>query len=112
MGVPGLGHRRSFGGSRPQTSPPRFPVAALCQRRSGSRGRSPRRRRSQTAATAAFARSSILAARHHIRELELTEAEVHDPGIFTIGGGQGEKGLPPVMALVPAQHAAAARGVC
>jgi len=43
MGVPGLGHRRSFrllrisarqvGGSRPQTSPPRFPVAALCQRR-------------------------------------------------------------------------------
>ena len=24
MGVPGLGHWRSFGGSRPQTSPPRF----------------------------------------------------------------------------------------
>jgi hypothetical protein len=24
MGVPGLGHRRRFGGSRPQTSPPRF----------------------------------------------------------------------------------------
>jgi hypothetical protein len=24
MGVSGLGHRRSFGGSRPQTSPPRF----------------------------------------------------------------------------------------
>ena len=41
MGVPGLGHRRSFGGSPPQTSPPRFPVAALCQRH----------RRSQTAAT-------------------------------------------------------------
>jgi len=45
--VPGHGHRRSFAGSRPQTSLPRFPVAALCQRR----------RRSQTAATVAFARA-------------------------------------------------------
>jgi hypothetical protein len=24
MGVSGLGHRRSFGGSRPQSAPPRF----------------------------------------------------------------------------------------
>jgi hypothetical protein len=36
MGVPGLGHQRSFGGSRPQTSPPRFlelaaPPAALAR---------------------------------------------------------------------------------
>ena len=48
MGVPGHGHRRRLGGSSPQISPPRFSVAARCQRR----------RRSQTDATDAFERAS------------------------------------------------------
>jgi hypothetical protein len=38
MGVPGLGHRRSFGGSRPQILPPRFlELAAPCLARAFAR---------------------------------------------------------------------------
>ena len=44
--MPGRGHRRRFDGRSPQTSPPRFPVAALCQRC----------RRSQTDASNVFGR--------------------------------------------------------